>query len=594
MRVGVANSKRTSSALALYSALASRLRRLPRTATRSCLRQFGRVSARNSLLRLGHLAGFFPRLIDAPDHVEGLLGHVVAEPLHDLLEALDRIGKLDVAARGAREVLGHVEGLGEEALELPRAGHGKLVLVGELLHPEDGDDVLKILVTLEDRLHGPGCRVVLLAQDDRIENARGGGEGIDGRVDSEFGERPRQNRRRVEVGEGRGGRGIGDVVGRHVDGLHRGDRALLGRGDPLLKRAHLGAEGRLVADGRGHTPEERRDLRARLGEPEDIVNEEQHVLPFLIAEVLGGRHPGQPDAETRAGRLGHLAEDERRLVDDARLLHLVVQVIALARALPYPGEDRDAPVLLGNIVDELLDEHGLADARAPEEARLAASGIGLEKIHNLDAGLEHLYLGRLLLEGRRGPVDGQGLRRLERPRLIHGLARDIEDAAQRLLAHGDRDRLAHVIDWHAAGEPVGRRHGNGTHAALAQVLGNLENQLGGIREDVGAARAGHLEGVVDRGQLAHLELNVDHGADDLDNLALAHLEVPFLNYASTAWRRASAPPTISRSSLVMRSWRALLYWMVSRLIISRAFFEAASIAVMRAPYSPAADSMRAR
>src|SRR5216683_156678 len=64
------------------------------------------------------------------------------------------------------------------------------------------------------------------------------------------------------------------------------------------------------------------------------------------------------------------------------------------------------------------------------------------------------------------------------------------------------------------------------------------------------------------------------------------------NYASTAWRRASAPPTISRSSLVMRSWRALLYWMVSRLIISRAFFEAASIAVIRAPYSPAADSMR--
>ena len=44
----------------------------------------------------------------------------------------------------------------------------------------------------------------------------------------------------------------------------------------------------------------------------------------------------------------------------------------------------------------------------------------------------------------------------------------------------------------------------------------------------------------------------------------------------------------------MRSWRALLYWIVSTLIISLAFLVAASIAVMRAPYSPATDSIRAR
>ena len=177
----------------------------------------------------------------------------------------------------------------------------------------------------------------------------------------------------------------------------------------------------------------------------------------------------------------------------------MVQVIALARALPYSGEDRDAAVLLGNIVDELLDEHGLADARAPEEARLAASGIGLEKVHDFDAGLEHLDLGRLLLEGRRRPVDGQGLGGLERPRLVHCLARDIEDAAERLLAHGDRDRLARVVDRHAAGEPVGGRHGHGSHTALSEVLGDLEHELGRVGEDIGAARIGHLERVVDRG-----------------------------------------------------------------------------------------------
>src|SRR3970282_1950428 len=114
--------------------------------------------------------------------------------------------------------------------------------------------------------------------------------------------------------------------------------------------------------------EDPRPLRARLREAEDVIDEEQHVLSFLIAEVLRGGHSGEPDAQTRARRLGHLAEDERRLVYDAGLLHLVVKVIPLAGALPYPCEDRDAAVLLGDIVDELLDEHCLANARSAEEA----------------------------------------------------------------------------------------------------------------------------------------------------------------------------------------------------------------------------------
>jgi hypothetical protein len=41
---------------------------------------------------------------------------------------------------------------------------------------------------------------------------------------------------------------------------------------------------------------------------------------------------------------------------------------------------------------------GLADAGAAEEADLAALQIRLEQVDDLDAGLEHLELGRLLLE----------------------------------------------------------------------------------------------------------------------------------------------------------------------------------------------------
>ena len=90
----------------------------------------------------------------------------------------------------------------------------------------------------------------------------------------------RENGRRVEVSERGRRRGIGEVVGGNVDRLHRGDRALLRRGDALLQLAHLRRQVRLVADGAGHAAEKRRHFRAGLREAEDVVDEEQHVLPF--------------------------------------------------------------------------------------------------------------------------------------------------------------------------------------------------------------------------------------------------------------------------------------------------------------------------
>ncbi len=115
---------------------------------------------------------------------------------------------------------------------------------------------------------------------------------------------------RVQVGEGGGRRRVGQVVGGHVDGLHRGDRALVGRGDALLQIAHLGGQGRLIAHRRGDAAQQRRHFRAGLGEAEDVVDEEQHVLALLVAEVLGLGQAGQGDAGAGARRLVHLAVDQ--------------------------------------------------------------------------------------------------------------------------------------------------------------------------------------------------------------------------------------------------------------------------------------------
>ena len=96
--------------------------------------------------------------------------------------------------------------------------------------------------------------------------------------------------------------------------------------------------------------------------------------------------------------------------------HLVIEVVALAGALADAGEHRVAAVRLGDVVDELHDQHGLADAGAAEQADLAALGVRREQVDDLDAGDEDLRLGRLLGIGRRGLVDGAHALRRDRAR----------------------------------------------------------------------------------------------------------------------------------------------------------------------------------
>src|SRR5438552_1658565 len=308
------------------------------------------------------------------------------------------------------------------------------------------------------------------------------------------------------------------IAGGDVDRLHRGDGALLGGGDPLLELADVGAEGRLVADGRGHAAEERRDLGVRLHEAEDVVDEEDDVLPLLVAEVLGDGERREPDAGARAGRLVHLAvdqggaRDDRVAVGKLRLLHLDVEVVALARTLADAAEHRHAAVLLGDVVDELQDDHGLAHAGTAEEPDLPAPLVGGEEVDDLDPGLEGLHLRLLVGEGRRLAMDGVALRGRDRAALVDRLADHVHDAAEGRLADRHLDAVARVAHLLAAGEPVGRVHGGRAHGLLAPVRRHLDDQAAGPVVD---RRGGDLECVVGRGQVPVGERHVDGGADHL-------------------------------------------------------------------------------
>jgi hypothetical protein len=68
----------------------------------------------------------------------------------------------------------------------------------------------------------------------------------------------------------------------------------------------------------------------------------------------------------------------------------VVQIVTLTGTLADTGEDGVTTVGLGDVVDELLDEHGLADTGTAEETNLSTTGVGGEEIDDLDTSLENL------------------------------------------------------------------------------------------------------------------------------------------------------------------------------------------------------------
>ncbi len=275
--------------------------------------------------------------------------------------------------------------------------------------------------------------------------------------------------------ESGGRRRVSEVVGRHVNGLHRSDRAAFGRSDTLLHLAHLLGQSRLITHGGRYASEERRHLLSRLSEAENVVHEEEYVFAVtLITQGLGHGETRESHASASARHFVHLSEHERGLIQNAGVLHFVIQVVTLAHALADTGEDRVTAVLSGDVVDQLLNEHGLTDTGAAEETDLSALNERSEEVHRLDTGLEDFRSGRLLGKGRGFLMNGALLRTRDRLLTIKSLTEHIEQAAERDLSHRYRDRLTSVGDGQPAREALRILHRDGAHSVETHVLGHFE------------------------------------------------------------------------------------------------------------------------
>ena len=200
-----------------------------------------------------------------------------------------------------------------------------------------------------------------------------------------------------------------------------------------------------------------------------------------------------------------------------RLLELEPEVVAFARAFADAAEHRHTAVLHGDVVDELHDDDGLADAGAAEQADLAALQVRLEQVDDLDARLEHLQLGGLLFERRRRAVNRPALLRLAPADPGSRPARRARSARGR--ASRDRPASRSGRPWSSAAMPRCRP----SVGFIATVRTRFSPRCCSTSTMMStfslAGLAGDPDRVVDRRQVAAGELDVHDGSDDLDDFA---------------------------------------------------------------------------
>ena len=344
------------------------------------------------------------------------------------------------------------------------------------------------------------------------------------------------------MSKGSCGSRVRQIVRRHVNRLHRCDRAVSRGGDTLLQRAHLCLQRRLVTNGARHTAQESGHLGSCLGETENVINEQQDVFSSLVSEIFRNGQTAQAHPHTGSRRLIHLSEYHGCLIDNAGLAHLPVKVVAFTGPLAHTGKHGITAVLRGNVADQLLDEHRLTYAGAAEKTDLSTLLIWTEQIYHLDAGLQHLCLGRLFGKGRSLSVNRTAPYIFRQWFIIYRLSQYIEDPPESYFSHryGNRSPGGHRL--HSADQSVCWAHGDTSHDIVPKMLSHFCRQSA-------AVLFLNPDSIVHFRQYAPAESDIQDSADNLGNctcILCCHLFYSFF-YPF----RASAPEIISVSSCVI-------------------------------------------
>jgi hypothetical protein len=257
-----------------------------------------------------------------------------------------------------------------------------------------------------------------------------------------------------------------------------------------------------------------------LGESENVVDEQKHVLVLLVSEVLSNGQTGKTDTGTGTWGLVHLTVHEGSLgagavsLDDTRVNHFVVQIVTFTGTLTDTGEDGETTVSLSDVVNKLHDKHGLADTGTTEETNLTSLSVRSQKINNLDTSHQDLGTGTLINEGGGISVDGSELVGSDGATLVNGLTNHIDNSAESFGADGHQNGGTGVVDGLSTDKTFSGVQSNSSDVVTTQVLSDLEHESVLHTLDFKS---------VENWRESTLELHVDDGTNNLRNLSLSDL-----------------------------------------------------------------------
>jgi len=177
------------------------------------------------------------------------------------------------------------------------------------------------------------------------------------------------------------GSGISKIISWYIDSLYRGNRSSLCGSNSLLQGTEIGSQSRLITYSGWNTTEKGRHFGASLGESENVVYEQKHILVLFISKVLSNGESSKSDTGSGTRGLVHLTVHKGSLrfvrvqMDDTRLDHFVVEIVTLTSTFTNTGEDRVTTMSLSNIVNKFHNKHSLTDTGTTEKTNFTTSGI---------------------------------------------------------------------------------------------------------------------------------------------------------------------------------------------------------------------------
>ena len=128
---------------------------------------------------------------------------------------------------------------------------------------------------------------------------------------------------------------------------------------------------------------------------------------------------------------------------------------------------------------------------------------------------------------------------LDRAGFVDRATQHVHDAAEGGFTHRHFDAFAGIGHRHAATQAIGRAKCDGTHDAVAELLLHLEGQA-----DLGQTGTGVFQHqrVIDPGHRVARELDVNHRADALNDMALLHVGTSLIRFDRVRIRVVGVAP----------------------------------------------------